>query len=231
MTNVQLARQLVTAPRRFFTELAETPRYALPMWAIVLTTLVLIFWFYSIANIEWLIEQQLNSNPRTAAMSEAERAQAMRFMTRGMMTSIAVGGGLFIIVAFRLIEAAYYALVGRLTGHRRTFRQWFAFSWWTTAPALIGVVPALLLLAMSTGSPTDVGLLQPLSLNELFFHRRIGEPGFQLFSNVSILTIVTLGLTVYGQKCWSGRSWLYSAVVVLTVPVLIGGWALTTVLK
>lgn len=230
MTNFQLAHHLATGPRRFFAELIESPRYALPMWVVLLGTCAAMAWFYSIANVELLMEQQLNANPRAAAMSDAQREQTMRFMTRGVQLGIGVCSTLFFLTLVRLVEALYYRIVGNATGHRRSYRQWFAFAWWTTVPALIGIVSSMLLLATATGSPTDLGLLQPMSLNALYFHREIGEPGYQVLSSISVLMLVTAGLTAYGQKCWSGRSWLYAVLVSATPLVLFTVGALWYVL-
>jgi hypothetical protein len=220
MTNVQLASQLLTAPRRFFAELAETPRYALPMWLLLLSSAGLVFWFYSVVNIEWLMEQQLASDPRTASMSEAQRAQTARFMTRGLVTWGSLIFAIVLILAFRLVEATFYRFAGSFTGHKRSFRQWFAFAWWTSLPGLIAIIPSALVLTFSHGNQLDASALQPLSLNELFFHRKMGDPGYQLLSNVSVLSALSLALTVYGVKCWSARSWLYSAAFGLFIPLL-----------
>lgn len=229
MTNMQLAGRLLGAPRRFFAELAETPRFALPMWLMLLTTLGLTVWFYSIANTEWLIDQSLSSNPRSAGMTEEQRIAAARFMTRGMLMSISIGSIFVVLFVIRLLEALWYRISGALTGHRRSYRQWFAFAWWTSTPALLNFIPAAILLLLAPPNPTDVGLLQPLSLNELFFHLKMNQPGYNVAANVSILMVLSLGLTVFGLKCWSQRSWLYSAVVGLCVPiVLVGGWAVIT---
>lgn len=230
MTNIQLARHLAGSPRRFFAALLEWPRYALPMWLILLGACAIIAWFYSIANVELLMEQQLTANPQAAAMTEAQRAQTVRFMTRGVQLSIGICTTLFFVLLVRLLESLYYKLVGNATGHRRTYRQWFAFAWWTSVPGLIGVVSSMLLLATAAGSPTDLGLLQPLSFNSLYFHREIGEPGYQVLSSLSVLMFLSVALVAYGQKCWSGRSWLYAVLVSATPLVLFGGGALWYVL-
>jgi hypothetical protein len=229
MTNMKLAGSLLTAPRRFFSELAEFPRYALPLWLLLLTTCGLLLWYYAIVDMDWFREQQLSVNPNTAKMSEAERQRAAAFMTRGVLVGGGAGGAVVALMIWRLLEALYYKIVGGLTKHRRTFRQWWAFSWWTTTPLLVGIVPSALLLLFSPTTQIDPSALQSLSLNELFFHRKQGEQGFLLLSNLSVLTVFSLGLTVYGLKCWSGRSWLYSSLVGLAVPVLlIGGVAAFT---
>jgi hypothetical protein len=223
MTNMSLARLLLTEPRRFFAELAESPRYALPMWLIVLSTCGLTFWFYSVVNTEWLIEQSIANNPRSASMTEAQRDAAARFMTPAMLTWGGMVSTLVIIFLLRVLETLYYRIVGRFTAVRRSFRQWFAFAWWTATPTLIGVIPSVLLLMLTPAAQVDVGALAPLSLNELFFHKRIGEPNYQALESISLVMLLSLALAAFGVKLWSGRSWLFSLLFIFTVPVLLTG--------
>ncbi len=143
MTNMQLAGRLLTAPRRFFDDLADSPRFALPMWAIVLCTAGMVFWFYSIVDLQWIIDQQLQNNPNAAQMTDAQREAAGRFMTRGLLTWGALIATVFFLFVIRLLEALYYRIAGKATGHARSYRQWFAFAWWTSMPGLIGVIPSV----------------------------------------------------------------------------------------
>jgi Yip1 domain len=222
MTNAQLAGRLLTAPRRFFDDLAESPRFALPMWAIVLCTAGLVVWFYSVVDLQWIVEQQLQNNPRSGQMTDAQREAAGRFMTRGLLTWGALIATVFFLFAIRLLEALYYRIAGKATGHARSYRQWFAFAWWTSLPGLIGVIPSIITLAFSRNGQIDPAALQPLSLNALFFHLSPKDAGYQVLSNVSVLILVSLALTAFGVRAWSKRSWLYSLVFTLLPITTIG---------
>jgi len=226
MTNTQLAVRLVTSPRRFFENLADSPRFALPMWIVVLCTAALVFWFYSIVDLQWIVDLQLQSNPNSARMTEEQRQAAARFMTRGLLTWSAAIATVFFLFAIRLLEALYYRIAGSTTGLVRSYRQWFAFAWWTSLPGLLAVIPSAITLAFSRNGQVDPAALQPLSLNALFFHLAPAERGYQVLSNVSVLMVVTLALAVFGVHVWSRRSWLYSAVFALLPVALI---ALVTV--
>lgn len=227
MTNLQLAASLVASPRRFFGQLAEHPRFALPMIASVLLTVGLLVWFYAVVDVAWLIEQTLNANPRTATMTDAQRAQAARVMTPGLLMWGSLIGGVVFTFVIRLLEAAWYRFAGRATGLARSFRQWFAFAWWTSLPHVMTVIPAAVTLAFGTTGQIDAGALQPLSLNELVFHLPMGAPAHDLLANISLIHLVTLGLSIFGVRCWSARSWLYSSLLTLVPAVLLyGGWAL-----
>ena len=91
---------------------------------------------------------------------------------------------------------------------------------------MLAAIPALLSLATAETSQLDPGVLQPLSLNELFFHRGMGEPGYQLLSNFGVLQALGLALAVIGVHTWSKRSWLFASVFVLLPCVLIFGLVL-----
>jgi len=217
MTNSQLLGRLFASPRRFFDDLAESPRFALPMWLILFVTLGTVVWFYSVADVRQLIEQQMASNPR---LTDAQREAAARFMSRGLLTVTSAVSVVVILFVFRLLEALYYRVVGSMTRHARSYRQWFAFAWWTALPALVGVIPTIIVLAFSAPSQLDAGSLQPLSLNALFFHLKPGEPGYQATTNISIVMLLSIALTIFGLRCWSKRSWLYAVVVTLAPAVL-----------
>jgi hypothetical protein len=230
MTNSQLFGRLLSSPRRFFDDLAESPRFALPMWLILAVTVALVVWFYAVADIQQIIEQQLASNPRAAQMTDAQREAAMRFMNRSILTWSSAIGVVALLFILRLLEALYYRIVGRFTGHLRSYRQWFAFSWWTAMPGLLGAIPTIIVLLFSPASQLDATAIQPLSVNALFFHLKPGDAGYQATQNVSIVMLFSLALTLFGMRCWSKRSWLYCSLVTL-VPALLLALAIAGSMK
>jgi Yip1 domain len=128
-------------------------------------------------------------------------------------------------VLVRVLEATWYTLAGKVMNVDRNFKQWFALANWTSLPAVIAVIPAAIALLMASGTQIDPGALQPLSLNELFFHRKMGESGYQLLSNLSLVSLLGALLAIIGVKCWSARSWLFATVFVLLPLVVICGIA------
>jgi hypothetical protein len=223
MTNTQLLARLFSSPRRFFDDLAQSPRFALPMWLIVFVTVAIVFWFYSVADIAQMIDQQLAANPRSAQMTEQQRETAAKFMTRGILTWTSVIAVILITFGSKLLEALYYRIAGRATGFARTYRQWFAFAWWTSVPGLIAAIPTLVILLLTPAAQLEPSALQPLSINSLFLHLEPKDSGYQLAQNLQVVMVLTLGLAVYGVRCWSKRSWLYSAVFALLPIAVIGG--------
>lgn len=212
MTNMQLASRLLSAPRRFFEDLAESPRFALPLWSIFLSSAAIAVWYYAKVDLQWFVDTQVLSSPQVARLPEAQQANLARFYTRGVVMGGALVGSIVFIFGIRLLEALYYRIAGRATGHARSYRQWFAFAWWTATPALLGIIPCVITLLFSPTNQIDPAALQPLSLNTLFFHRGPADSGYQVLSQVSVLIVASLALTVFGVRVWSKRSWLYSVV-------------------
>ena len=219
LSNLQIASLLFTQPREAFARLKENPRFALPLWAALIGTAATVLWYYSAVNMEWLQEQMIP--PDAPAASQPPPA-----MPRGVLIWVSLLAGVVGLLVIRGVEAVYFLLAGYLTNVRYRFRQWFAFSWWASSPQLLALIPSLLLLMFGDVQTMDMSELQPLSLNELLFHRTINEPGFSLFTTLTLLHIASWALTIVGVRVWSGRSLAYSVIYAMLPAVLIyGTWA------
>lgn len=227
MNSMELAAMVLTAPRAAFQEVRERPRFWLPLTLMLGGTVVLLFWYYSIVDFAWLTDHLMNSNERVRQMPDAQRERAMASMSRtGLMLSAVIAAPL-ILMLIRLIEAGYYSLAGKITNVQYSFRQWFALSWWTSLPHVLGILAMAAFLLLSDTNQIGSEELQVLSLNELFFHRGLGEPGVSLLSSLTLLHPWAWALSVLGVQAWSGRSLAFSAVFALAPTALIYGiWAL-----
>jgi Yip1 domain len=224
MNNLQLATALVLDPKGAMREIEARPRFLFPLLVTVLVTGVALVWYYSIVDAAWLIDTSLRSSSRP--MTEEQLAQVSRFMTRNTLMYGGLFSVVFISVVARLLEATWYLLAGKVTNVQRSFKQFFSLACWTSLPQILAVLPAIPLLLTTSSPQTSPGAMSPLSLNELFFHRGIGESGYNLFSNVNLIHVYTVFLVVLGIKMWSGRSWLFAVVYTLLPVALIGGiWA------
>jgi hypothetical protein len=221
---MELLSTFVTAPGRGFDELRKQPRFLFPLLLTLLCLSVTLIWYYSSVDFVWLREQVLSASMRN--LSAAERTRAEGLLSRNTIMWTAVIGGLIGIIVQRTIESTYYYLAGQVTSVRHSFGDWFAFSCWTALPLVLGVVPAMTLLALNNSHQLATPQLQALSLNELFFHRGPQEKGFSLLSSLTVLHFLAWGLALIGVRVWSGRSWAFSAGFTLLFPlVYYGGWA------
>jgi hypothetical protein len=182
------------------------------------------FWYYAAVDLGWLKDYLFSDNARIQAMPEADRARVMATVSRTTLTLSAVVGVIVIELAGFLLQGLYFLVAGRATGVRSDFRRWFALACWTSLPTLVGIVCGAVLLA--TGGhdvQLSPGALQPLSLNELFFHRTPNEPGYALLGGLTLLNLWVWVLCVIGVRTWSGRTWMFSSIFVMLPMVIVYG--------
>lgn len=227
MNNGQLLGAIFTSPGAALQELRERPRSLLPLLLVLFGTVAGLVWYYGIVDIDWLREHIVDSNANMRNMPAAQREKAMAGMTRPIMLVSSAVGAIIVILLIRTVEAGYYSLAGKITNVQYSFRHWFALSCWTSMPHLLGVLVTMGYLLLAPTNQLSNEEVQLLSLNELFFHRTAGQPGFMLLSSITILSPWAWALTVLGIKIWSSRSWLFSVLFGLLPAILIyGGWAL-----
>jgi hypothetical protein len=236
MNDVSLLSLMMTSPTAFFVELKQKPRIWFPMILIIVSTALLNLWYFQVVDFDWLQDNMLTqafaNNPAVQKMPEAERAKMMeqsaKFMSRGFMTGTGVIGTVIAVPLMFAVVALYLLLAGKVVKLNYSFEKWLSMVGWVSLPTVLGNLASIITLAMQS-SPVQIAQtdLQVLSLNELFFHRTMGQPGYTLLVSLSIPLLLSQVLTVIGIKVWSERSWQFSAVFALLPTVLIFGiWAL-----
>ena len=226
MNNLALAGALATAPSSAFAELRERPRFWFPLLLVVLTSTALIYWYYSVVDIEWLKDSILSHNPKFQAMTEAQRTAAMGMMGRTAMLWSSVIGVLLALPIFFLLQALYFLLAAKITKQPQGFKHWFALTCWSSLPILLGTVVGVIFLLMSSSAQISPSSLQALSVNELLVHSPMGSPAQPLLDSLSIPGFLSWALMIIGVHTWSQRSWVFSSIVVL-LPILMlyGIWS------
>lgn len=226
MNNISVATALATSPSSAFAELRERPRFWFPLLAITITTALVIAWYYSVVDIDWLKEVMFGNNPDIQKMAPEQRAAAMGFMGRNtLMISGIVGTFVGMPVAF-LVSGLYLLVVAKITKVPLGFKHWFTLSCWASLPILLNTLAAVIFLLLRDNDQVGPGILQSLSLNELFFHRPMGARGQTFLESVGIPAFLSTVLTSFGVHTFSQRSWGYSWAVALIPWVLIyGTWA------
>ena len=228
MNNLSLTALIATSPSAAFTELRDRPKFLFPLLAIVLLSVGLQFWYFSSVDIEWLKDHLMSGNAAIQKLPEADRARVMGAMSRNTLLWSSVLGSLITIPAMFAIQALYYLLAGKVTNLQKSFVQWFAIVCWSSLPIVLGAIVGAIMLAMhGSNAQMSPSELQPLSLNELFFHRLPSQPGYAFFLSLSVITLLTWGLRVIGVRAWSDRSWVFSTIfALLPFMLLYGVWAL-----
>lgn len=220
MNNLSLASALLFEPRKAFDDIAQRPRFWFPFLVVLLCSLILSAWYCSVVDVPWLVDQSIRGNALTRGLPEERIQEVIERTTRSGLIIQTVISTLVFLILFRLLEALYYSLAGKIVGLDRGFRQWFAFSCWTGLPSALAIVPGAIVLAGVSEPQIPQASLQPLSINELLLHLKPDQSGYFLWSYLSLLNVAGMALAVLGVKIWSGRSWLFSTLFA-TLPMLI----------
>jgi hypothetical protein len=229
MNNLGMASALLFEPRTAFAEIDARPRYWFPLLVLILTTVTIAVWYRSVVDLEWVTDRAIRSSALASRLTEAQIEEAVKrsVNSRTLGTVATALGTPIAIVLIGLLSALYFLLAGKITGVRRSFRQWFAFTWWAALPgAAMTLLAAAFVLLTSATTQIDQTELKPLSLNALFFQKAFDQPGYTLLSSIDLIQLFGLYLSVVGVHTWSGRSWLFSSVFALLPYALIYGiWA------
>jgi len=224
MNDLSVAVALATAPYSAFAELRERPRFWFPLLLVVLTTAAMLFWYYSVVDIDWLKDLMYGNNP---AIPEAQRSVIMSVMNRSRLLWSSVIGVVVVLPVITAVTALYWLLAAKVTKLTPGYKHWFAFTCWTALPVLISHVVAAILLLIRDTPQIGLGVLQPLSLNELVFHLPMGSPAQNLLGSLAIPAFLGWVLQVIGVHVWSQRSWLFGTLfVLLPNAVFFGVWAI-----
>jgi Yip1 domain len=229
MNSFGVLQALVFEPKKAFESLDVRPRVLFPLIALIICSAGLIFWYYQVADLGWATDQQIRSSGLTRALTEAQIDAAVKRAGDHPVRSgvISAAAAALVIVLFRLVEALYYMLAGKMTGVQRDFRHWLSLACWSSLPSLLAVIPAGIMLATATTAQIDQNSLQSLSLNNLLFHRVAGDPGYSLLTNFNLLYVLGAFYAALGIRAWSKRSWLHAIVIAfLPMVVVFGPWAL-----
>jgi len=224
VNNIALTVALATAPSTAFAELRERPRFWFPLLVVVFSTVAVLYWYYSVVDIEWL-KELVFSNSDLQILPPDQRAEAMAMLDRNTMLWGSVAGSIFDTAIVFLSSASCFLLAAKLTRLPQGFKHWFAFSCWTAMPMLLSAVVAAIMLITSDSPQVSPSVVQPLSINELL-HRPMGSPGQSLLESLSIPSLLSWILMILGVRVWSQRSWAFStAFVLLPIACIYGIWA------
>jgi Yip1-like protein len=223
MGNLAIAIALATSPSKAFEELRARPRFWFPLLAVMLSSALLVVWYYSVVDIDWLKDALFANNPDIQKMPEAQRAQAMNFVGRNTMLIMGVLSILVALPFFFVLNTLYYMLAGKITKVQLGFKHWFTLTSWSALPALLGAVVAAIFLVIRENDQIPPSLLQPLGLNELVFHLPLGSKAQSYLDALNIPGFLGWILAIIGVRTWSQRSWLFSSAFVLIPWVLFFG--------
>lgn len=202
-------------PRRAFAML-EPKRHAwLPLLLLILSSTVLMFWYFSVVDFSWLMDQLF-----AAVKDPAKRDQARAMMSKSMMQTTAVITTLVSYPATCALAGVYFMIVGKSTNKDVSFGTGFALSAWAFVPALLMLPLGAVAIVMASGGQLGFSELNPLSLNQLIFHHEAAHPMASVLDSINVTSLWSVFLMVVGYQVWAKVA-RATALKVVLIPYLI----------
>lgn len=222
---MQALLSIFIEPRRVFDAIPQRSMALLPVGLAVLGNVALWVWYYQMVDFAWLQERLIAQN--VALVDDSSRQMARSVLSRGSLLALSVAGALVAIPALLAAMAAYFLMAGKALGQGRSYRQWFGFVAWGTAPTLLLIPVMAMQIVLARSNQLAPEALNPLSLNQLLVHATDTSPWHGLLNSLSLTTVWSVGLLAIGLRNWTGRSWpITIAAALLPFAATYGGWAL-----
>lgn len=208
-------------PRAVFEQLEGRRNTVLPLLLLIAFGVTMVVWYFQFVDFAWLQEAML-ANVEDPEMREKQREVAMG---AGAMTSFGVAGAVVgYLVAFT-IAGVYYLIVSKVRNVEFSFGKGFALSVWGSVPMLLLFPLGAMTILLSSTNQLPYEALNPLSLNQLFFHYETGHPMAGVLDALSIPMFWGIYLTIIGYQVWGKASRMTATLTVLAPSVVIyGGW-------
>lgn len=207
-------------PGKTFEALDSKPRGWFPMVVLILSTLALTVWYFSIVDFEWLRDQALAS-----LSSSAEREAAAKVMTKTVFQTSAIGGTVVMFPAIFALMAVYLMIVSKTMTNGLSFGKSFALAAWSSVPTLLLLPLGALQIVLASSGQLSFSDLNPLSLNQLAFHYEMSHPLAGPTDSLNLMTLWSMALLVIGFEVWA-KVKRATALKVVLIPYLLffGVW-------
>ena len=183
------------------------------MILIIVSSLIITGWYFSVVDFDWLVDQMF------AAMPATEVEAAKSFMTKTMMMTFSIVSTLVVLPAVLAFMALYFLLASKAIKKPVDFNSAFSLSAWASLPMLLTLPLGAIQILMMTNGQLTFSQLNPLSLNQLFFNYDMSHKMASLMDSLSVFTVWNAVLLVIGFEIWAKvkRS---TAVLVVLLPYL-----------
>ena len=206
-------------PSRAFAML-EPKRHAwLPLVLLMVCTATLMTWYFSVVDFSWLLDQML------ATMKPGDRDAARGMMTKGFLQTSTLVSTVVMYPVVCAVAGVYFMLVGKSINKDVGFGSGFALSAWAAVPGLLMLPMGAIAISMASGGQLGFSELNPLSINQLFFHHEMHHPMASVLDSIGLTSIWSLFLTIIGFQVWAKAS-RATALKVVLIPyaVIYGIW-------
>lgn len=219
-----IAINIFTAPREAFTAIEQRPSKLFPLALVILSTVLVMFWYFSIIDFEWYVDDVLSNAGLEGKELEEARQNMLGMSQNNMMMFGMLGSGFSLLLAF-LLQSAYLSLVSALSGDKYRFSHWFSLICWTALPYLLSVIGMIVTILLSPNGQLSAYDLDPLTLTNLGM--QTDNSSLQtILSSLNLTIFWSLTLTVLAYRQWLDTG-LVRAIAVVTAPYILifGIWA------
>ena len=221
---INTAINILVSPSEAFTELQQRPSKLFPLALILLSTMAVMFWYFTIVDFDWYIDDTLAAVNLDDEQLEIARAQ-MASMSQTTFKMFGIFSGVIGILVIYVLQSGYLSLISAISGSGQKFGNWFSLVLWTGLPYMLSVVGMVATIALSPNGQLSAYDLDPLTLANLGMQS--GNSSLTaIFNSISLPMLWGVGLTVMGYRQWLDCS-LMKAMTVVLAPylLLMGVWA------
>ena len=221
---INTAINILVSPSEAFTELQQRPSKLFPLALILLSTMAVMFWYFTIVDFDWYIDDTLAAVNLDDEQLEIARAQ-MASMSQTTFKMFGIFSGVIGILVIYVLQSGYLSLTSAISGSGQKFGNWFSLVLWTGLPYMLSVVGMVATIALSPNGQLSAYDLDPLTLANLGMQS--GNSSLTaIFNSISLPMLWGIGLTVMGYRQWLDCS-LVKAMTVVLAPylLLMGVWA------
>ena len=221
---INTAINILVSPSEAFTELQQRPSKLFPLALILLSTRAVMFWYFTIVDFDWYIDDTLAAVNLDDEQLEIARAQ-MASMSQTTFKMFGIFSGVIGILVIYVLQSGYLSLISAISGSGQKFGNWFSLVLWTGLPYMLSVVGMVATIALSPNGQLSAYDLDPLTLANLGMQS--GNSSLTaIFNSISLPMLWGIGLTVMGYRQWLDCS-LVKAMTVVLAPylLLMGVWA------
>jgi len=208
-------------PSKAFADLKEKPTFLVPLLLVALAVTAMSFLYFMKVDSSWFIDHTLLASGKE--MSAAEMAQAKSFMPGAkMMGYIAIVTTPIVMTIVVVIMALYYLLAGKISGSAIGFKHGLSLAAWSSMPAILGAIVALVGVVMMTPQ-TGLESLMLTHADPLLLQLPVDSPWKKLATSFDFLNFWSIFLSALGWKVWGKTSWAEGVTVAVIPSVVIYG--------
>lgn len=215
------------APGAAFASLRLRPVWAwLALALVALASALSIVVFMGGMSAEWIVEQQLLTEPDMSAEELAVARDALLQVAPYTAAIGAVMGALMLPLISAMLALVYLGAERVLARERNGYGRWFAAASFSMLPLILSALGLIVLKFLSDDPDVPLDLANYASLNSLVLGLAPGERGYGLASSLNLFYLWSIGLVAVAARQWSGLDW-GRALLLGALPYLLvfGIWA------